>query len=104
MPLYRVFCTAENLQEFGPFDIKEAYPAFVIVDSSQATIDKIRKKYPAAFWREHTLRDEPGWGLARILWMKQNVPQLLRNENIYAGVGEYAYFLLTRLLQLSSFF
>lgn len=50
-----------------------------------------------AFWRRHTLRDAPGAGLGRMLWLKENRPDLLTSENIYVGAGEYACFRLTGL-------
>jgi sugar (pentulose or hexulose) kinase len=58
---------------------------------------RIRKLATKSFWREHTFRDEPGWGLARILFFKENEPELLNGNHIYVGAGEYCYFQLTGL-------
>jgi len=58
-------------------------------------IPETRRGTPPAFWRKHTLRDEPGAGLARMLWLKRNRPELLSPDNIYVGAGEYCYFRLT---------
>lgn len=56
---------------------------------------KIVQKTSASFWRAYTLRDVPGAGLGRILWLKENKPELMTLKNIYVGAGEFCYFHLT---------
>jgi sugar (pentulose or hexulose) kinase len=58
---------------------------------------QIRKAKPTAFWRKSTFRDEPGWGLGRLLWLQKTRPRLFLGENMYVGAGEYCYFRLTDL-------
>jgi len=55
----------------------------------------VKRRTSRAFWQRHTLRDDPGWGLARILWLKKHRPSLFSDRNIYVGAGEYVYFRLT---------
>ena len=50
---------------------------------------------PVAYWQELALNTGPGWGLARMLWLREQNPQLFAGENIYVGAGEYAIFQLT---------
>lgn len=56
---------------------------------------RVAELLPRGFWRRRTMRDEPGAGLGRMLWLKETRPHLLSGENIYAGAGEYVYFHLT---------
>ena len=56
---------------------------------------KLTKEYPARYWRQFSLRDEPGMGLARLLRLHSESPGLINENNIYAGAGEYVYFQLT---------
>lgn len=46
-------------------------------------------------WRAFSLRDEPGMGLARLLWLRDQHPELLDERYLYAGAGDYVYFRLT---------
>jgi sugar (pentulose or hexulose) kinase len=46
-------------------------------------------------WRRKTLRDFPGVGLSKILWLKEMRPEIVAEHNIYIGAGEYSYFHLT---------
>ena len=50
---------------------------------------------PADYWQKLTLRSGPGAGLGRMLWLKRTRPELFGDDRIYAGAGEYAYFLMT---------
>lgn len=50
---------------------------------------------PADYWRRFSWRNCPGWGLARILWLRERRSSLLSADNIYVGAGEYLYFNLT---------
>ena len=50
---------------------------------------------PVAYWQKLALNNGPGWGLARMLWLREQNPKLLAVENIYVGAGEYANFQLT---------
>jgi len=71
-------------------------PMFMWNDArSRAYSARIVRDYPPLFWRRYTLRDAPGAGLGRILWLKKNRPELMNLKNIYAGAGEYCYFHLT---------
>ena len=56
----------------------------------------IARKKPVAFWRRRTFRDTPGAGLGRLLWLRASAPHLIDEANIFAGVGEYFFFGLTR--------
>lgn len=49
----------------------------------------------AEYWRKFSLRDEPGMGLARIEWLKDQDPGLLAKSNLYVGIGEWIFHLLT---------
>lgn len=57
----------------------------------------IAKHRSPAFWRRHTMRDMPGAGLGKILWLKDTRPSIMNDDNIYVGVGEFCYFKLTGL-------
>ena len=57
--------------------------------------DKIASSKPVRYWRSFSLRDEPGMGLARIEWLRERTPELLGNNNIYVGIGEYVFHHLT---------
>jgi len=50
---------------------------------------------PVSYWQELALNAGPGWGLARMLWLREQNPRLFAAENIYVGAGEYAMFQLT---------
>ena len=62
-----------------------AFPEFQALSDS---------KLPA-YWRTRTQRDEPGMGLARMAWLAEHHPELLCDENIYVGAGEYAFYQFT---------
>ena len=57
----------------------------------------IRERTTASFWRRKTLRDAPGAGLARLLWLKKHHRRLLNKRHMCVGAGEYVYFRLTGL-------
>lgn len=58
-------------------------------------LDILASRKPPQWWREYSLRDEPGMGLARIQWLRQHDARLMEEGNIYIGAGEYLYFQLT---------
>ncbi|MCK5850289.1 MAG: hypothetical protein KAH23_05185 [Kiritimatiellae bacterium] len=58
---------------------------------------RVMKGATPAFWRRHTMRDRPGAGLAKILWLKDQRPEIMNRDNMYVGAGEYCYFKLTGL-------
>jgi sugar (pentulose or hexulose) kinase len=58
-------------------------------------LPRIMEDKPPAFWEKHTLRNEPGRGLGRLLWLRETRPSLLSKDNLYAGAGEYCYFKMT---------
>lgn len=55
----------------------------------------LAKSRPPRYWREFSMRDEPGMGLARLVRLRAQSPELIHARNIYAGAGEYVYFHLT---------
>lgn len=57
-------------------------------------LEALRRERPAAFWREWTWRDEPGWGLARLRWLRER-GALPESPWLYVGVGEIAHHALT---------
>lgn len=58
-------------------------------------VEKGKKGVTTDFWRKLSWRDEPGAGLARILWLRATCPQLLKGDVIYAGAGDWLYYMLT---------
>jgi xylulokinase len=58
-------------------------------------LPEVAARRPLSYWRELSWRDEPGWGLARILWLRDAHPEWLRPNTIYAGAGDYVLFHLT---------
>ncbi len=60
-----------------------------------AHLPRLTARRPPAWWRAFSLRDEPGMGLARLLWLKGTRPELIHGRNIYAGAGELLYHRLT---------
>lgn len=75
---------------------KPLTPMFMWNDARASSYSlKIVKKTSALFWRRYTLRDVPGAGLGRILWLKENKPKFMTLKNIYVGAGEFCYFHLT---------
>lgn len=55
----------------------------------------LAQQHDTSFWRERTRRDEPGMGLARLAYLRENAPELFDDHNRYVGAGEYLYFHLT---------
>lgn len=55
----------------------------------------ISEKFPPSWWRAFSLRDEPGMGLARAQWMRENWPKLFKGNPLCVGAGEHVYFALT---------
>ena len=63
----------------------------------QPYLPGIAAKRPVEYWRELSWRDEPGWGLAKIAWLRDAHPRLIDPaRHLYAGAGDYVYFHLTR--------
>ena len=58
-------------------------------------VPKVAALRPVSYWRELASLTGPGWGLARMLWLREQNPRLFAKENIYVGAGEYAIFKLT---------
>ena len=56
---------------------------------------EIAKTIPASWWRSFSLRDEPGMGLARALWIRDQRPDLFAGNPLCIGAGEHVYFALT---------
>jgi sugar (pentulose or hexulose) kinase len=60
-----------------------------------AFLPRVTARRPPAWWRSFSRRDEPGMGLARLAWLRQERPGLLDGRNIYVGAGELLGHLLT---------
>ena len=58
-------------------------------------VPQVAAMRPASYWQELAFNPGPGWGLARMLWLREQNPRLFATENIYSGAGEYAIFQLT---------
>lgn len=58
-------------------------------------VPQIESRRPPGYWEKHTRRRGPGAGLGRMLWWRQQDPSLFRDDRLYVGAGEYAYFLMT---------
>ncbi|MCB9784269.1 MAG: hypothetical protein H6751_15000, partial [Candidatus Omnitrophica bacterium] len=56
---------------------------------------RISESKPPSYWRQFSLRDEPGMGLARIEWLRERSPELIQDQNLYVGIGEWVYHRLT---------
>ncbi|MDX2111600.1 MAG: FGGY family carbohydrate kinase [Verrucomicrobiota bacterium] len=50
---------------------------------------------PVSFWRSFTWRDEPGVGLARVAWLRNQYPQHFNCDTILAGAADFVFFHLT---------
>lgn len=62
-------------------------------------VPRILNIKPASYWNKLGMREGPGSGLARMLWLRERKPSLFSEHNIYAGAGEYIFFKLTGLWQ-----
>lgn len=60
-----------------------------------AYLPRVREALGRGFWRRRTMRDDPGAGLGRMLWLKEEKPHLFDKKHIYAGAGEFLFFHLT---------
>ncbi|MDD4888941.1 MAG: FGGY family carbohydrate kinase [Phycisphaerae bacterium] len=58
-------------------------------------LSAIAAKKPAGYWQKLSYLDNPGSGLARMVWLRERRPRLFNDANIYVGAGEFAYFQLT---------
>ena len=58
-------------------------------------VPKVAALRPVSYWQKLACNTGPGWGLARMLWLREQNPRLFAPENIYVGAGEYAIFRLT---------
>jgi len=56
---------------------------------------EIAAAHPPRYWRTRTQRDEPGMGLARLVQLRTQSPNLIGAANCYAGAGDYLFFHLT---------
>ena len=77
-------------------DAEPLTPMMLWNDSRGARrLQDVAREKPAEYWRGLALREGPGAGLGRMLWLREKQPELFCDENIYVGAGEYAYFLMT---------
>ena len=60
-----------------------------------ALMSKVTALRPQSYWQALGEIDGPGWGLARMVWLRERSPRLFQPRNIYVGAGEYAFFKLT---------
>lgn len=60
-----------------------------------AQFHALASRFPPDWWRSFSLRDEPGMGLARALWLRDQWPALFTNHPLCVGAGEFACFALT---------
>lgn len=58
-------------------------------------LEKLAAEKPAEYWRSFSWRDGPGAGLGRIRWMREHIPELIREDTLYVGAGEFLYYQLT---------
>ena len=58
-------------------------------------LSRVTAATPEDFWRSFSLCNNPGMGLARILWLRERQPELLDEQYIYSGAGEFIYHQLT---------
>lgn len=56
---------------------------------------RLKEQYPPEFWRSFSKRDEPGVGLGRIQWLREQSPDLFAKKNLYIGAGELVFHRLT---------
>jgi xylulokinase len=56
---------------------------------------RLKQQHPVEFWRSFSKRDEPGFGLGRIQWLREKNPELLTEQNMYIGAGELVFHQLT---------
>ena len=48
-------------------------------------VPRMRQSRPLSYWRRLSWRDEPGWGLARLLWLREVCPRLLNGATSTPG-------------------
>ncbi|MHB9023014.1 MAG: xylulokinase [Armatimonadota bacterium] len=72
-------------------------PTMILWNDNRAFpyLQRVMETHTPEFWRSFSLRDEPGIGLGRLLWLQEEHPALLQERNLYAGAGDYLYFHLT---------
>ena len=58
-------------------------------------VAQLQKENPPEFWRSFSMRDEPGVGLGRIQWLREQDPSLFGKQNLYIGAGELVFHQLT---------
>ncbi len=59
-------------------------------------LQRLIDAHPPRYWQSFSLSEMPGFGLARLLQMREEAPQWLDPARfIYVGAGEYAFFHLT---------
>lgn len=58
-------------------------------------LETINNLHSPDYWRRLANRDEPGWGLARMLWLNHAYPGLLSENTMYVGIGELFFHHLT---------
>lgn len=75
----------------------EPHTEMILWNDARAFPDlrQLMEEHDADYWRDFSLRDEPGVGLARLRWLRRTNPALLNERNLYVGAGEYLYHRLT---------
>jgi len=58
-------------------------------------LHRVMERFPTAYWRRVALRDFAPAGLCRLLWLKEQYPELFTDKHIHVGAGEYLFFKLT---------
>lgn len=58
-------------------------------------IPKIGAQMPRGYWQRLAMNEQPGAGLARMVWLRERYPKLFGDRCMYVGAGEYLYFRLT---------
>lgn len=64
---------------------------------AQGLTGRVLELLPQGFWKDLTLRGVPPHGLARILWLQENMPELFARTRdvLHVGAGDYLYHMLT---------
>lgn len=60
-----------------------------------ARLAEIAAVKPVAYWQKLSGLDNPGAGLARLLWLRDRHPKMFQGSHLYGGIGELVFFQLT---------
>lgn len=63
---------------------------------------ELAERHPKTLWQEHLLSGGPPHGLARMLWLKRDSPELFKDGHIHVGAGEYLFYQLTGIWRQDS--